>query len=80
MLQRIVGGVMGTKLGVKVAQNPNADGVVHGVILIEKDLPLRGAGEKVGDRGHSAIIERDLWIPKDLARNGKCWRCQKSIW
>ena len=42
MLQRIVGGVMGTKLGVKVAQNPNADGVVHGVILIEKDLPLRG--------------------------------------
>jgi len=42
MLQRIVGGVMGTNFGVKVAQNPNADGVVHGVILIEKDLPLRG--------------------------------------
>jgi len=42
MLQRIVGGVMGTKFWVKVAENPNADGFVHGVILIEKDLPLRG--------------------------------------
>ena len=34
MLQCVVGRVMGTKFGVEVAQDPNADGIGHVGILI----------------------------------------------
>jgi hypothetical protein len=30
MLQRIRGGVVGTEIGVKIAQNPDTNGVAHG--------------------------------------------------
>ena len=36
VLQRFLGGLMGMKRGVKVAQNPDANSVLHGVILMEK--------------------------------------------
>jgi hypothetical protein len=36
MLQRVVGGVMRAEFRVEIAQNPDAHGVAHGLIVLER--------------------------------------------
>jgi hypothetical protein len=38
VLQRVVGGVMRAEIGIEVAQDSDADGVAHGLIVLEQLL------------------------------------------
>jgi hypothetical protein len=39
MLQRIVGGMVRAEVGIKIAQNSDAYGVAHGLIVLEGKRP-----------------------------------------
>jgi hypothetical protein len=53
MLQRIVGGVMRAEFRVEIAQNPDAYGVAHALIVLER---RRGTCGPSAYRGFSTVV------------------------
>ena len=65
MLEGVVRGMVRTEIGVKVAQNPYADGVTHVVIVMEKFslCPSEAVRRLVTTRGKIAHDLRNQPLP-----------------